>query len=157
MCKLKQYILKNYPSDVEIILTDASVNLTFLSHKCILGCYSSYYHELFQSNKDTRTFYVEVKNARVAYDLLLSFIHEVKQTETQSTLYLLEMFRCRKLFRLDADIKSLYNLKMNKEEYTLFMEIVNEFNLIVDTKSINQKLSSETEELSKGVDDFDKK
>jgi WD40 repeat protein len=75
---------------------------------------------------------IEYINAKVAHDVILSLYNHPVGKINSTTKYLLEMFKCRSFFCLDNDVKLLYNLDISKEEFDLFMHVVEEFDLVND-------------------------
>jgi hypothetical protein len=138
MGKLRQYIINNIPTDVEIILCGSRDIVKIQSHKCILGCYFDYFHKLFNFGKEKNqpTIRIEVPNTKVARDLILSFNKHNINFECHEIRYLLEMFKCKRFFCLENDVKLLYDIKVSFDDFDLFMEVVDEFDFVNDKRLI---------------------
>ena len=117
-------------TDIEIILVDPSNTLSIHAHKHILGCSSTYFHNLFCFGKEKTqsSIRIEVDNAKIAHDVIISFYGQ-KINSAPDSKYLLEMFKCRNFFCLDNDVKLLYNIKVSTEEFNLLMRVVEEFDV----------------------------
>jgi WD40 repeat protein len=75
---------------------------------------------------------IEVPNTKVAQDLILSYNKQKINFECHDTKYLLKMFKCRRFFCLENDVKLLYDTKVSPNDFHLFMEVVDEFDFIND-------------------------
>jgi len=136
MGKLRQYIINNIPTDIEIILFNSHDTINIQSHKCILGCYFDYFHNLFNFGKEKNqsSVRIEVSNTKAARDLILSFNKQKINSTCYETKYLLEMFKCRRFFCLDNDVTLLYDIEVSSEDFNLFMEVIDEFDFINDKR-----------------------
>jgi hypothetical protein len=134
MGKLRQYIIDNIPTDIEIILFDPNDTIKIQSHKCILGCYFDYFHSLFNfdKGKNRPLVEIEVSNAKAARDLILSLNKQKINYGCHGVTYLLEMFKCRRFFCLKNDVRLLYDIKILPEDFNLLMDVMDEFDFIND-------------------------
>jgi hypothetical protein len=87
-------------TDIEITLFDLHNIISIHAHKSILGFSSDYFYNLFNFGKEKNqpSVRIEVCNAKVACDLILSFYNQKIDLSLCSTKNLLEMFKCRSFF-----------------------------------------------------------
>jgi WD40 repeat protein len=146
MGKLRQYIIDNIPTDIEIILLNSYDTIKIQSHKCILGCYFDYFHNLFNYGKEKNqsSVVIKVENVKVARDLILSFDKQNINTMYNEIRYLLEMFKCRNFFGMNTslikgknDVELLYDITVPPDDFELFMLVVVEFDFINDKRLIH--------------------
>ncbi len=126
MDKLYEDITAKKFTNVEIILVDSNDTLILNLHKCILACSSTYFNNLFNFGieKNSSSIKIEVGDAKIAHDLILSFYNQkINSTMYSDTKYLLEMFKCRSYFCLDNDVTLLYNIKIPTEEFELLIHL----------------------------------
>lgn len=138
MCStLSEYIINNFPPDIKIILVDAYDTLEISSYKCLLGHASPYFHKLWKYNTDP-TIPVNVMNVKIAYDLIWKMCGKnINSTTYTETRYLLETTRCRRYWCLKNEAKLLYNIKINEDDFDLFLEILDEFDIENDPYLMN--------------------
>ena len=84
-------------TDIEIILVDPSNTLSIHAHKNVLACSSTYFQKLFcfGIEKTQSSIRIEVDNAKVAYDVIMS--SKIKST---SRFYFIG--GCEKMHRIFA-------------------------------------------------------
>jgi hypothetical protein len=95
-------INKNY-TDGEIILIGPYDTLNIHIHKCVLGCLSDYFHNLFNFGQEKNQSVIEIKvdNVKIARDVIMAFFYGQKiDLALCSTKDLLEMFKCIPIYLL---------------------------------------------------------
>jgi WD40 repeat protein len=129
---------------IEIILIDPSGTLNIVAHKCVLESSAPYFHGLFHFNENTnqkKQFEIEVNNTKVARDMISTFYNqEIDSALYRNIKYLSDMFECRRALCLNNDIKLLYDIDVPKEDFELFMQVIDSFTqTIKDFDLVNDK------------------
>jgi WD40 repeat protein len=130
--KFFQDLTNKIYTDIEIILVDNHNTISIHAHRSILDFSSDYFHNLFKFGKEKNqsSISINVCNAKIAHDLILSFYDQKINPSSCSAKYLLEMFTYRSFFGLDNNVELLYDIKVTAEEFDLFMQVVEEFDLV---------------------------
>jgi len=136
--------VNKFVDTIEIILIDPSGTLNIVAHKCVLESSAPYFHGLFHFNENTnqkKQFEIEVNNTKVARDMISTFYNqEIDSALYRNIKYLSDMFECRRSFCLDNDIKLLYDIDVPKEDFELFMQVIDSFTqTIKDFDPVNDK------------------
>jgi WD40 repeat protein len=137
MDKLYQDTINKVYTDIEIVLIDPHNTISMHAHKCVLECMSIYFHNLFNFGKEKNQSAIKIKvnNAKVANDCIMLFYDQkINLVSHNEIKYLLEMFDCRQFFGLSNDVTLLYNIKVQPEEFDLFMQVIEEFDFINDKR-----------------------
>ena len=137
--KLNDAFNKDYFIDLTLILSDANQEITIDLHKIILYSSCLYFEKLLTNCKEKHLnkIQIQVPNAFVCYDIIMSFYGQVTNLgNLQQWYYLLEYIRCCDFLGLEKDITKLKNLKVPKEGFDLLLQIVELFGYDYDTTKL---------------------
>jgi hypothetical protein len=126
--------INKFIDTIKIILIDSQGTLSIIAHKCILEK-SPYFYALLHFNENTscragQEKHFEVDNKNIAHDVILTLYDQSSRTHStmhKDIKYLSEMFKCRNLFCLDNNIRLLYDMDIAKEDFDLFIQVINLF------------------------------
>ena len=95
MEKLYQDIINKFYTDIEIIFIDSSNTLSIHAHKLILGYSSTYFQNLFCFGKEKTqsSIRIEVDNAKVALNVIMSFYGQKINSMCDSKYSIIDLFR----------------------------------------------------------------
>jgi WD40 repeat protein len=97
--------------------------------------------------KDSDNITIEVSNARIAADIIMSFYGQT--INSPNNKYLLESIKCKYFFGLDFDQSLLDNIEVSEEDFDLFMDVIDLIGYNEKTIKLINKNIPETYDLSK--------
>jgi hypothetical protein len=136
--RLLHIINDNIFTDVELILNDDSDKIAIHAHKAILICHSEYFYKLFTfgDNASRNKFNLNVDNARIFHDIILTFYGRDLPEEYNDPIYTIPIFLCRDFLGLTNDVTKLYDIIVDPSDFDIFSYIANRFDTN-DTKLIS--------------------
>lgn len=140
--KLLQDLVDKEFTDVEIFLADKKECIHMFLHKLVLVFSSDYFKTMFKfgAESNQKQITINVDDAKIAYDLIMSF-YGVVDRKYQPTyprwLYYILMYRCRKFFCLDTCVNVFYDIELpTNEAFDMFLTVVEDFEYMNDKKLI---------------------
>jgi len=125
--KLSRSIQEKIFTDVTIILSDKSHQIIINAHKIILYTTSVYFEKLLTTFKEKHddVISIEVPNAYIAYDVIMSFYgQQTNLGKLSPNKHLLESIKCKYYFGLDIDESLLNGINVSEEDFELFLDII---------------------------------
>lgn len=131
----EDFIDKNY-TDCILTLTDKTTSVTLNCHKVILATHSDYFHNMFTFDKTQNQINLQVDNADIAFDVVMSFYDIKKNSNMNDWKYVLELYKCMNYFLLDTDKTRLYSLEVPESGFELLLEVLSAYDIAKDRKLI---------------------
>lgn len=124
-------------TDAKIIIRDDLQTIELFVHKIILASNSPYFDTMFMFNTSQKEFAINVVDAFVMHDLIMSFYGQNKKSsEHPRWLYNINKYKARDFLCMPPDLNLLYNLQIPAQGFEMLLEILERFDLSEDKKLI---------------------
>src|SRR5271154_6765391 len=140
--------------DLDLTLKDNTNEIKMGAHKCIISAHCPYFRKMLTSCKEKtmNNITVEVPNAHVAYDIIMSFYNrQMNSANYPRWRHILESFIGRDFFSLKPDFSLLTDLEIPSEGLDLLLhigELTNYHNEIVSVIIKNRSLIHNSAQIS---------
>lgn len=114
-------------TDLKLIIKDPKFQIEVDVHKVVLHYSSPYFRKMMEENRDTTSVVLQVPDAGIMQNVVMSFYGVNKYRNNPNHLYVLQWIQCQHLLELELDPNQLYGIAVPEDNFDMFISVAKLF------------------------------